>query len=258
MYGIDWHVSMGFEPRQRIDASSPRVHKLLADNGIGLALVHSLRGVWYDPLEGNREAFLWSGLQNFSDFNCKEWFATDASVKEPTLLPVCTLNPLEGEKRARMILDENLERGCPFWRFYPREQQWNMQHPVFGLALRRLAEASACALLDGTTEEILSMHALAEGKIPIVAGLHFYESADWCMRLGPLPQVYPSIRYFHGPGILDMACGYIDPSRFVFSSGTPTGSVAAVKRLMAGSTDKTIPSRIWQSNSVSLIRRVCG
>lgn len=258
MHGIDWQVSMGFEPRQRIDASSERVRSLLARNEIGLAFVHSLRGVWYDPQEGNREAFAWSELQNFADFNLDEWLAKEISVEEATLLPVCTLNPLEGEKRARMILDENLERGGRFWRFYPREQMWNLQHPVFELALRRLTEASACVLLDGTTEEIIRMHTLTEGKLPIVAGLHFYESADWCMRLRPLAQVYSSIRYFHGPGILDMACEYIDSNRFVFSSGTPTGSVTAVKRLMAGSTDKTIPSRIWQSNSVSLIRRVCG
>ncbi len=230
---VDWHVSYGFSPRQRVDASRERVEKLLAAHGVGTALMHHLEGLWYDPLSGN-EALLTA-------------FAGTPHV------PVCTVNPLEGEERCRRAFAEARDRGARFWRLYPKEQGWDMGHPVAALILDLLREGRCCLLMDSDAKGIQAALDLARDEVPVVGSLHFYDSADWSLRLRPYRSFYPTTRLLHGPGTL-RETARIFGDRLLFASGAPFGAVASSLALL-DEVGEAVRERTLRGNARELLGR---
>ncbi|MDD2231706.1 MAG: hypothetical protein PHT39_04785 [Sphaerochaetaceae bacterium] len=209
---VDFRVSYGFSPKKVIKADLDYVLQLLERTGVTCALLHSLKGMHYDPMEGNND--------------CVEACRT-RSTDSLRLIPVGTFNPLEGIERCSEVIQKGLNSGIRFWRLYPKEQNWTSDHPVFKLLIPVLSSNRCIIAIDSTPAEIERIAILAGSDCPVVTSLHYYDSADWCLRLSELKNVFPTARLLHGPGSFSYAMKYF-PGRIVFESDAPFGAPSSV------------------------------
>lgn len=234
-------MSIGFSPRQPIDARKERVEVLLRDHHVGKAFIHHLGGLWYDPL--------WS-----NDYLLKAY--TDHLAEgSPEVTCVCTVNPLEGLKRCKDVLVAAFDEGAKYWRLYPVEQGWDVTHPVALYLYEYLQENNCCLLLDASTADVARVNNITEDALPMVCSLHFYDYADWSVRFQDCKALYPTIRLLHGPGIVELAMESFS-NRLLFASNAPFGSLQSVLNLAPEHISKEDYIGMLERNAIALMERV--
>lgn len=235
MCTVDWSVSYGFSPRQCVDASRERVENLLSRSGIDCALMHNLEGLWYDPLSGNDALF--------------------ADFRSSPHIPVCTVNPLEGEQRCMQVLEKAWVTGARIWRLYPQEQAWSISHPVSKMICGWLYEHACCLLIDAPVADIDRVLDMTEDAMAVIASLHFYDSADWSVRFRQSSSLYITTRLLHGPGTIE----YVYPwfkHHLVFASGAPFGAIKSSMNLLDDLKYPEAKEQVLTGNSVRLLGRI--
>lgn len=206
--------------------------------------LHNLKGLWYDPLEGNEELL--------RQYPFPTSFEGKGESKDLVIFPVCTVNPLEGLDRAKQVVSAGLDKGVKFWRLYPQEQRWAVSHPVCTKILQWLHKEQCVLLLDASPPDIAIIDDLFAGGLPVVTSFHYYDSADWLLRFHHSHGVFVTTRNLHGPGTIAHALpDFID--RLVYCSGAPFGSPASSALLVD---DIALQQQIFETNSKRLIRRV--
>ena len=246
MRKVDWQVSIGFSPRQAIDASPERVFSMVSSHTITHLFLHNLKGLWYDPLEGNAELL----RQYPAPISFEKMGQGETDV--PVIFPVCTVNPLEGIDRATQVVSAGLEKGVRFWRLYPQEQQWAVTHPVCTKILQWLHKERCVLLLDASPSNVEMVATQFVGSLPIVTSFHYYDSADWLLRFQHSSKVFVTTRNLHGPGTIAHALADFS-ERLVYCSGAPFGSPASSALLVE---DIGLQQQIFETNSTRLIRSV--
>ncbi len=237
---VDWHVSIGFSPRQPVDANRERVEALLRGHHVGRAFIHHLGGLWYDPL--------WSNDQLLKTY--------DGDHGEgPIYTCVCTVNPLEGIERCREVLETAFKQGAGYWRLYPVEQGWDVVHPVALYLYEYLREHKCGLLLDSGTADVARVNDFTKDELPMVSSLHFYDYADWSIRFRDSKSLYPTTRLLHGPGSVEQAIQSF-PDRLLFASNTPFGSIQSVLNLAPEHILEVDYLDLLAKNAIALMERV--
>lgn len=233
---VDFQASYGFSPKKALKADFPYVRSLLEKSGVTVAVLHSLEGLYYDPKAGNEDVVS----------VCRE-----NSCKEITFIPSGTFNPLEGVERCLEIVQRGFDLGIRFWRLYPEQMRFAADHPVLNIVLPLIAENGGVVGVDAVPAAVETIVRIAGDECPLVTSLHYYDSADWCLRLSPYANVFPSCRLLHGIESVDYAAKYF-PNRIVFSSDVPFGAISSPLSLLHPDQKK----RILYENAAPILRRL--
>ncbi len=243
---IDWNVHFGISPNLAIDASVANVTEMLERHHTTHAFLHSLAGLYYDPLESNNELLHKYPMPSF----------IDNQAHGLGVFPVCTVNPLEGLDRAKRVFSEGLDNGAKFWRLYPHEQKWNVLHPVSKKVYEWLAQQQCLLLIEALPPEVSQILDITEKKLPVVTSFHYYDSADWMLRFQDTQELFVTTQMLHGIGTIQKAVKKGFEQRILYSSNIPFASPSSSIGLIKSLQDPDIEQAIFETNSLTILERL--
>jgi uncharacterized protein len=236
---VDLNASIGRTPHggrvQPLDA----LVRLAARHGVALVGACSLRGVFYDHRVGNDET-------------------VRIAQEHPGVLPVGTINPkqVDGDDEA----DRCIAAGLRLFRFYPEQQGWQVDSPVFRRIARRLGEGGAAisVVLGGWGTVGTLAAATADLGVTVIAlGVHYFQLGDAVEALRQFPHLYAETSRLGTHGALKHLVERVGAERVVFGSGMPekplTSALNAV--WLADLTDDE-RARILSENALRLLSQV--
>ena len=201
---IDVNTSFGFLAHQNLDLSLPVLLRTLEDHGITSGCTLSMRGIYYDYEEGNRETL-------------------DAAKTHPSLIPVATIDPrryLGWEEE----VDRCLREGFKVLRFFPEIQGWRVSSLPFRRILEKLSGRGVPVMVSatgwGTASEVGEVAADYDLSVILTDG-HYTQMAEVIAAMQRYPQLYAETNRLATPGAVEVMVQETGAERILFGSGAP-------------------------------------
>lgn len=200
---IDINTSFGFYPYRKIDVSLETLKSILKAYQ-AKALTLSLKGIFYDSIEGNEETL-------------------NLLKSEKDLYPIATYDPRAYPKDIEYI--ENLkERGFLAIVFFPRLQGWMIDFAPFREIIDILKDENLPIIIHtyGYGELTKISYIAKEIKNPfIIAGFSYSNLSEAIAVMRRLENIYIESHLLNSPDALEYLKKYASIDRVIFGSGTP-------------------------------------
>lgn len=198
---LDANTSFGFYPYRKVDASLDSLKNILKSYQ-AKALSLSLKGIFYDAIEGNEETL---------------------ELLEGDLYPVATYDPRAYPKDLEYL--ENLkEKGFLAIAFFPRLQGWAIDFAPFREVLEILKDENLSIIVHisgyGELTRLSSLAKELKNQF-IVAGFNYSNLSEAIAVMKRMENIYVESHLINSPDALEYLKKYISISRVIFGSGTP-------------------------------------
>ncbi|MGC8971073.1 MAG: amidohydrolase family protein [bacterium] len=200
---LDANTSFGFYPYRNLDASLDSLKNILGSYQ-AKALSLSLKGVFYDAIEGNEETL--KLLKN-----------------EDSIYPVATYDPRAYPKGVE-YLERSKTKGFLAIAFFPRLQGWVIDFAPFREVLEILKDENLPIIVHiSGYGEMTKLSSLAkELKNPfIVVGFNYSNLSEAIAVMRRIENIYIESHLLNSPDALEYLKRYIGITRVIFGSGTP-------------------------------------
>lgn len=201
---IDINTFFGVAPGSEDDWSLDALLRLLDHHEVERALTCSLRGVYFDFVEGNNETLA-------------------AARSHNNLVPVGTIDPrryLDCLEEVRRCASE----GIKVFRFFPDVQGWAIDGLHFLRVVEAIAEANGAVMLPCAAAGWASTAARVLGPIGIPAvllGAGYSFFAELLAAMEACPTIYCDGHKLDSPGACELICQEVGEERMMFGSGLP-------------------------------------
>ncbi|MBC7320116.1 amidohydrolase family protein [bacterium] len=200
---LDTNTNFGFYPYRKVDTSLDTLKDILKSYQ-AKALSLSLKGIFYDAIEGNEETL--SLLKGEKD-----------------LYPVATYDPRAYPKGIEYL--EGLRaKGFLAIAFFPRLQGWIIDFAPFREVLDVLKRENLPIIIHtsgyGELTKISSLAKEMENPF-IIAGFHYSNLSEAIAIMKRLKNIYIESHLLNSPDALEYIKRYVDIDRVIFGSGTP-------------------------------------
>lgn len=200
---IDINTSFGFYPYRKVDTSLETLKSILKPYQ-AKAFSLSLKGIFYDAIEGNEETL-------------------DLLKDEKDLYPIATYDPRAYPKEIEYI--ENLRaKGFLAIVFFPRLQGWIIDFAPFREIIDILKDENLPIIIhtSGYGELTKISYIAKEMKNPfIIAGFHYSNLSEAIAVMRRLENIYVESHLLNSPDALEYLKRYTGVKRVIFGSGIP-------------------------------------
>lgn len=207
---IDANTTIGAHPDHRLNLSIERLIKEMDAQKISRCLMQSTLGIFDTHERANSSV-------------------ADAARTNDRLIPVATINPLR-----YFGSDDDIAKICAegfrVFKFYPYEQDWDIESAAFGRIVRQLAKAKVPFMINVSgTGMPTSVANIAEGyPTPIILCSVSIENLSEALALMmDYPNIMIETHELHVPGALELIAEKAGADRIIFGSGAPRRSIAS-------------------------------
>lgn len=199
---FDCSTVFGVSPQVTQDLSVERLLAVMAKNGVERALTVSLRGAFFDFVEGNDETLA-------------------VTSRHEQLIPVATLDP-----RAALDFTDEISRmtdqGVRVFRFFPSQQGWSLSSLPFLRCLEQLNGKSVVLMLpypgSGSCGTLLT--ALRDLELPVIlTSAPYSQSIDVVRVMQANARIHVGTRLLSSPTLLGGIRDAVGVERLLFESG---------------------------------------
>jgi len=240
---IDANVCFGFWPQRRLQSDLEQVKKLAAEHRISRMLVCSIRGIFADFTEGNRETL-------------------SACWQDPNLIPVATVNPLRYFGVADEI-ETMFASGVKAFRFFPQEQHWPYEFAPFHRVLQQLDAHGALVILPARVGGhqnygvLTALARLAEryDKLKfLITGIFYGNLAEVLVVGEDYPNLYFETHLLNSPDGIEVCTAELGADRLVYGSQTPFHYIASsLPLVLAAQISDEAKAQILSKNILRLL-----
>lgn len=224
----DANTCFGFYPYEDRDTTLVRLQSVLGANEIAKACTFSMRGMYYDCIEGNEETL-------------------QACAGSQTLIPVGTIDPRKIYDYEAEI-DKNVSRGIRIFRMFPEVQGWSVEQIAFQKILRILNSYRIPLIINESPTKFY--HIPESITIPIVfVAAHYYQLHEFLSVLEDRANFYLETRYLLSPDAIEFFVEKIGAARLVFGSNAPVDYIGgSIRRIACGNLSERDKERIFGGN----------
>jgi len=225
---IDANTCFGFYPYRDVASSVENLLSNMEIWKISRALAVSMKGIFYDYIEGNAETLA----------VCKN---------NKSLIPVATIDPrktcdFEGE------IQKCMESGFKVMRLFPEYQAWNTAEVPFRKLLKVINRHQIPLIINESPSKLYDF--TEETTVPIVfLNSHYYRLYETLAVFEDRSNFYAEARHLISPDAVEVFVERIGADRLVFGSNNPleyTGS--AICRINEAEISEQDKASIFGSN----------
>lgn len=200
---------MGMNPTHRLDMTVERLVRELDAYRIAASVAVSTIGVFHDHTLGNAATL-------------------EAAKGNNRIIPAATVNP----KRWFGSADDMAairQQGFRLFRFFPVEQEWDIESCAFGAILEQLAPLKTPVMIDaaesGEPGKVARMTANYPAAV-VLSSISPETLAEALAVMAKTPAMMIEIHELRVPDALSLIADRVGADRIVFGSGAPRRSVA--------------------------------
>ncbi|MHB1001043.1 MAG: amidohydrolase family protein [Armatimonadota bacterium] len=207
---IDANTTIGAHPDHRLNMSIERLISEMDTHTISGGLAQSTLGIYYSYIRGNAAIL-------------------EAAKVNNRLVPVASVNPIY-YYGASADMQAIRSQGFRIFRFYPGEQNWDIDSLAFKQILDQLAPLKVPIMIDTANAGQPSAMARIAAEYPapvILFSISMNVLSEALAAAVKYSNVMIETHELHVPGALELISERIGSDRIIFGSGAPLRSIAS-------------------------------